>query len=107
VDGHEEVDCHRACRCLFQLSRARPPGGFVARKSRSVGAHERTDFVADRVKDLSSRHAPSKERGDAPKRSLLGLDLREMRTNSSAIRSHAPTLIKNLTTASEPPTSLA
>ena len=60
--------------------------GFVARKGRSVDAHQRADFVNDRVKDLSGGHAPHEERGDAPKRSLLGLDLREMRIHSGAIR---------------------
>jgi hypothetical protein len=73
-----------------RLGRKRQEGGrlvgFVARKSRSIDAHQRTDFVNDRVEDLSGGHAPREERGDAPKRSLLGLDLREMRISSSAIR---------------------
>jgi hypothetical protein len=58
---------------------------FVPQKTRSLDAHQRTDFVNDRVKDLFGRHAPGEERGDAPKRGLLGLDLREMRI--SAVRS--------------------
>jgi hypothetical protein len=60
--------------------------GFVARQSRSVDAHQRADFANDRVKDVSGGHTPSNERGDAPKRGLLGLDLREMRVNTGAIR---------------------
>ena len=59
---------------------------LVAPKTRSLDAHERTDFVNDRVKDLFGGHAPGEERGDAPKRGLLGLDLREMRMSSGAIR---------------------
>jgi hypothetical protein len=31
------------------------------------------------------RHAPGEECGDAPKRGLLGLDLREMRISNGAI----------------------
>ena len=45
-----------------------------------------TLVVNDRVKDLFGGHAPGEERGDAPKRGLLGLDLREMRISSGAIR---------------------
>lgn len=59
---------------------------FVARKRRSVDAHQRANFVDDRVKDLFSRHAPGEERCDTPERGLLGLDLREMRIGSAAIR---------------------
>jgi hypothetical protein len=60
--------------------------GFVPQKTRTVDAHERTDFVNDRVEDLFGRHAPGEECGDAPKRSLLGLDLSEMRISNGAIR---------------------
>jgi hypothetical protein len=60
--------------------------GFVAHKTRSVDAHQRTDFGNDRLKDLFGGHAPGEERGDAPKRGLLGLDLSEMRISSGAIR---------------------
>jgi hypothetical protein len=60
--------------------------GFVAHKRRSVDAHQRTDFVNDGVKDLFGRHGPGEECRDAPKCCLLGLDLREMRISSGAIR---------------------
>jgi hypothetical protein len=59
---------------------------FVAHKTHSLDAHDRTDFVNHRVKDLFGRHAPGEERGYATKRGLLGLDLGEMRISSSAIR---------------------
>jgi hypothetical protein len=59
--------------------------GFVAHKTRSLDAHQRTDFVDDRLKDLFGRHAPREQRGDPAKRGLLSLDLREMRNSSGAI----------------------
>ena len=62
------------------------PVGVVPHKTRSLDAHQRTDFVNDRVKDLFGRHAPGEECGYAPKRGLLTLDLREMRISSGAIR---------------------
>ncbi len=81
--------------------------GFVAHKTRSLDAHEQTDFVNDRVEHLFGRHAPGEERGDAPKRGLLGLDLREMRISSGAIRCHWPRLVTALATDSDLPKSLA
>jgi hypothetical protein len=62
------------------------PVGFVAHKTHSLDAHERSDFANDRVKDLFGGHAPGEQCGDAPKRGLLGLDLGEMRISSGAIR---------------------
>ena len=60
--------------------------GLVAHKRRSLDAHEHTGFVNDRVKDLFGGHAPGEECRDAPKCGLLGLDFREMRINSGAMR---------------------
>ena len=77
--------------------------GLVAHKSRSVDAHERTDFVYDRVEDLFGRHAPGEECGDAPKRGLLGLDLREMRISSGAITDIRRQFVTTLTIDSEQP----
>jgi hypothetical protein len=59
---------------------------FVARKRRSIDAHQPADFINNRVKDLYGGHAPREEPGYPPKRGLLSLDLREMRINSGAIR---------------------
>jgi hypothetical protein len=47
---------------------------------------ESTDLLNDGFKDLFGRHAPGEERGDPPKRGLLGLDLREMSIRNGAIR---------------------
>jgi hypothetical protein len=60
--------------------------GVVARKRRSVDAHQRADFLDDRVEDLSGRRASGDECGDAPKRGLLGLDLREMLRRRCGLR---------------------
>lgn len=85
--GHFFIHQGDLCACL---GGKRQDGdslvGFVAPKSRTFDADEQTDFVNDRVKDLFGGHAPSEECGDPPKRGLLGLDLRETRISSSAIR---------------------
>ena len=76
-----------ACVCLGgNRQKSGSLVGFVAHNSRGVDAHERTDFINDRVKDLFGGHAPGEECGDAPKCGLLGLDFREMRINSGAMR---------------------
>ena len=77
--------------------------GFVAPKNRTVDTHEQTDFVNDGVKDLVRRNAPSKQSRYAPKRGLLGLDLREMRISSGAISDIRRHFVTTLTTDSTCP----
>ena len=86
--GGQFVPRHGDLRILLGGNRQESGGrvGLVARKRRSVDTHQRADFVDDGVKDLSGRHAPGDKCGDAPKRGLLGLDLREVLLRRCALR---------------------
>jgi hypothetical protein len=81
--------------------------GLEAPKNRTIDTHEQTDFANDGVKDLVRRNARSKQSRYAPKRGLLGLDLREMRISSGAISDIRRHFVTTLADGLDLPKSLA